>query len=144
MRPTWGQLMIGALVIAGSAASLKVPAILLGGTDETTPHLVAPQQQGHPTIQLPVATAGLATPPLPPFLGPSPVEQLASSGNGNAVEIADAIAGSGENGTTSMPPLQPPQVDPDTDASPSPKPNPTPDPTPAPTPQPDPSPAPQP
>ena len=32
MRPTWGQLAMAVLLLAGSAASLKVPAILVHGT----------------------------------------------------------------------------------------------------------------
>jgi hypothetical protein len=54
MRPTWGQLAMGALVVAGSAASLKVPAILLDGTDGTVPQVSAPAPAGPgPVILLP-------------------------------------------------------------------------------------------
>ena len=81
MRPTWGQLTIGALVLAGSAASLKVPAILLGGTDEPTPHLVAPRQQSHPVITLPAAPAPSQPPAVVPSPAHTPVQQLASAGS---------------------------------------------------------------
>ena len=126
MRPTWGQLTIGALVLAGSAASLKVPAILLGGTDETTPHLVAPRQQGHPRSRC--RCAAPATSQLPPFLGRKPGGATGFGGNGNAVVIAARAPAPVTNGRTVVTPLTPPKVDPTRHAKPIPQPNPTPTP----------------
>src|SRR4029450_1606632 len=145
MRPTWGQLAMGALVVAGSAASLKVPAILLDGTDGTVPQVSAPAPAGPgPVILLPnlPTVPGASRPPLAPgvVITPAldgPVPQPVEGG------LAAVAAGRPAGGA---PPA--PQNDsggaPAAPAPEEPRPSPTPSPAPAPTPRPTPSPVPAP